>query len=230
MTVGLQTFLKVGLLFVFLSSTLVVSATEVGVERKRLRIGLFSAGDLTDWQTKVFSGKTRYQLVSDPEDSLVQVLKSTSHSSASGLVKKYRVDLNKTPFLQWRWRVAQPVQTNNEREKRQDDYAARIYVIVDGGFFAWNSIAINYVWAHGVESGSRWGNAFAPNNAKMIALRSKGDNLNQWYVEKRDVSKDFNDLYGKRVRYIDVIAIMTDTDNTQSNAESYYGDIYFSSH
>jgi len=126
MTVGLQTFLKSGLLSVFLSSTLVVSATEVGVERKRLRIGLFSAGDLTDWQTKVFSGKTRYQLVSDPEDSLVQVVKSTSHSSASGLVKKHRVDLVKTPFLQWRWRVSQAVQTNNEREKRQDDYAARM--------------------------------------------------------------------------------------------------------
>jgi len=30
------------------------------------------------------------------------------------------------------------------------------------------------------------------------------------------------------VRYIDVIAIMTDTDNSGQQAHAYYGDIYFS--
>jgi hypothetical protein len=32
----------------------------------------------------------------------------------------------------------------------------------------------------------------------------------------------------KTYRYIDIIAIMTDTDNSEKEAESYYGDIEFS--
>jgi hypothetical protein len=34
------------------------------------------------------------------------------------------------------------------RTQAGDDYAARIYVIHDGGLFAWRTRAINYVWAN----------------------------------------------------------------------------------
>ncbi len=197
-----------------------------------LVVGNFSKNTLADWDVKVFSGETRYNLVKEIKDTgnranTVTVLKAVSNTSASGLVKKIRVDLEKTPFLQWRWKVAKRIPVQNEMNKEQDDYAARVYVIVDGGFFAWNTMALNYVWANGVDKGVRWDNAFAAKHSKMIALRSKDDEIQHWYTEKRDVREDFERSFGESVRYIDVIAIMSDTDNTSSSAESYYGDIVF---
>jgi len=62
----------------------------------------------------------------------------------------------------------------------------------------------------------------------MMSIRSKEDRVHQWYSESRNVRDDFEVLFGKQVSYIDVVAIMTDTDNTGSSAESFYGDIYFS--
>ena len=205
-------------------------------------VGDFGENELKGWEVKVFSRETRYNLVTEIKDTdnknganadgvntvnAITVLKAISNNSASGLVKKIRIDLEKTPFLQWRWKVTKRIPVQNERNKEQDDYAARVYVIVDGGFFTWNTMALNYVWANGVGKGVRWDNAFAPKHSKMIALRSKDDAIQHWYSEKRDVREDFKRSFGKSVRYIDVIAIMSDTDNSSSSAESYYGDIVF---
>ncbi|MBV1922093.1 MAG: DUF3047 domain-containing protein [Pseudomonadales bacterium] len=206
--------------------------TSLWADTEDLAVGNFAENALVGWEVKVFSGKTDYDLVTEikdtaNKDSAVTVLRAISDASASGLVKKIRVDLKRTPFLEWRWKVTKRILVQNEMNKEQDDYAARIYVIVDGGFFAWNTMALNYVWANGVEKEARWDNAFAPKHSKMIALRSKDDAIDYWYTEKRDVREDFKRSFGEDVRYIDVIAIMSDTDNSSSSAESYYGDIVF---
>ena len=230
--VSLRNLLHISLrvcLSVFLSLSL-VSSLWAGTEG--IVVGGFSKNTLVNWKVKVFSGETRYNLVKEVKvtgnkGGAITVLKAVSNKSASGLIKKIRVDLKKTPFLQWRWKVAKRIPVQNEMNKEQDDYAARVYVIVDGGFFAWNTMALNYVWANGVDKGARWDNAFAPKHSKMIALRSKEDEIQHWYTEKRDVREDFKRSFGESVRYIDVIAIMSDTDNTSSSAESYYGDVVF---
>lgn len=196
-------------------------------QRSIVSVGRFSENDLVEWESQSFSGETQYKIVRD-DDSSDLVLKAISASSASGLVKRQRIDLRKTPYLHWRWKIAKQLSISNERKKTEDDYAARVYVIVDGGFFPWRTMAINYVWSHGVLKGQHWDNAFAPNQSKMISVRSKEDGVGLWYSEVRNVGEDFKALYGKAVTYIDVIAIMTDTDNTSLSAESFYGDVYFS--
>jgi hypothetical protein len=62
----------------------------------------------------------------------------------------------------------------------------------------------------------------------MLALRNNMDNTQQWYTEKRNVLADLQHVFGEPIRYIDGIAIMTDTDNAGGNAHSYYSHIYFS--
>jgi len=62
----------------------------------------------------------------------------------------------------------------------------------------------------------------------MVAVRTSSDKTETWYSEKRDVGADFKQLTGEGVRYIDAVAIMTDTDNSHDKAMAYYGDIYFS--
>ncbi|THB74615.1 MAG: DUF3047 domain-containing protein [Desulfobacteraceae bacterium] len=194
-----------------------------------LLAGHFSSGSgsLDDWSPKIFVKETRYNLV-DLEGQTA--LKAVSRQSASGLIKKIRVDLDQYPYLNWTWRIEQPLKGDfNEKEKGGDDYAARIYVVLSGGFAIWNTKALNYVWAKHADTNDVWPNAFAPKNAKMIAVRSGHDPVSTWVTEKRDIQADFKAIFGKEVSAIDAVVLMTDTDNTRNEAVAHYGDIFFSS-
>ncbi|MFH2124686.1 MAG: DUF3047 domain-containing protein [Pseudomonadota bacterium] len=197
-----------------------------GTEPMKTAIGDFATDGLKGWEEKSFSGKTEYQLVTDGTETVV---KATSQAAASGLFKKQRIDLQQTPYLNWRWRVDKTLQALNEQTKSGDDYGARIYVVVDGGLFFWQTKAINYVWASTSPKGKSWPNAFAGKSAMMLALRSSTDKTASWYQEKRDIAGDLKEFFGTEIRYIDAVAIMTDTDNSGQETIAYYGDIFFTS-
>ncbi len=192
-----------------------------------LTIGLFSQGNLSNWEKKEFVGETLYSqvLLGDKK-----VLKAISQNSASGLIKKMTVDLNKTPYLNWQWRIENRLfGSYDEKEKAGDDYAARLYIIISGGLAVWNTKAINYVWSKHSQKGESWPNAFAKKNSMMIALRSSGAPLSEWLVERRNIKEDFKIFFGKDIQYIHAISLMSDTDNTKNRVTAYYGDIFFSS-
>ena len=214
-----QLFLLTGLLFVF---CLTADANEM----QQLDVGQFSYGQLADWQEKSFSNETRYELA-EIDDK--RVLRARSNGSASGLYRKLRIDLYRYPFLNWEWRIENRLDTTNEQTRSGDDYAARIYVIVSGGLFFWRTRALNYVWANASASQSVWPNAFAGSNAMMMAVRSGQDGVSEWYAEKRNVLQDLKGIFGEDIRYVDAVALMTDTDNSRGRVTAYYGDIFFSS-
>jgi hypothetical protein len=191
----------------------------------RIRIGDFSSGSLQDWQAQSFKGQTQYRFV---EENGRKVLKADSSASASGLFKKQRIDLTKTPFLNWRWRIENGLGKLNEQVKSGDDYAARVYVVIDGGLAFWRKKALNYVWASSSPKGDIWPNAFAGKHVMMVALRSYEDRTAVWYEEKRNILEDLRKQFGEDISTIDAVAIMTDTDNAGGRATAYYGDIFFS--
>jgi hypothetical protein len=187
-------------------------------------IGNFSRGELSGWQEKVFNRKTDYTLVQIDDKTVVR---AESHQAASGLFKEIRVDLEKTPFLNWSWKIEQPLASRDEKIKAGDDFAARVYVVIKTGSWFWNLNAINYVWSSLNPIDSRWPNA-TTSKAWVIAVETGNRQAGQWKYEKRDVRQDYLDCFKQEIRYIDSVAIMTDTDNTGSSAVAYYGDIYFS--
>lgn len=188
-------------------------------------IGHFSAGSLDQWQSIAFKGQTEYRLI-DLEGS--KTLQAFSNDSASGLYKEQLIDLHKTPFMNWRWRIENRLGNINEQEKSGDDYAAHVYVVITGGLSYLNAKAINYVWASTSPKGRIWPNAFAGDRITMIALRSADDQTGVWHTEKRNILADLKQQFGEDIQYIDAVAVMTDTDNAQGKATAYYGDIYFS--
>ena len=186
------------------------------------------------WEHKVFEGETSYSIL---QYKGLRALKAVSDSTASVLFLKKKIDLQKTPFLNWRWLTEQKLPALNERSKGGDDFVARIYAVIDGGMLVWHAKSLNYVWSSTQSKGQVWNNAFAGSKEKMISVRGKDDKLGRWYSEKRNVYQDLIKHFGdkgseianlKVYRYIDVVAIMTDTDNSKSKAESYYGDVIFS--
>ena len=52
------------------------------------------------------------------------------------------------------------VEFPDEHAKAGDDFAARVYVIRDGGLLKWRTRAINYVWAGSSDEGQHWPNPF----------------------------------------------------------------------
>jgi hypothetical protein len=209
-----------GLCLIFVAATLKAEKPD-----NKLTIGNFSNGSWTGWNTKEFKGQTQYQIV---QIEGIQALKADSKGVASGLFYEQRIDLQKTPILNWRWRVEKPLANHDEQTKAGDDFAARVYVVVSGGLIFWNTKAINYVWSSTSPKQKTWPNPFAGDHAMMVAVRSSQDKTRAWYSEKRDIRADFKQLTGEEIRYIDAVAIMTDTDNSHGEATAYYGDVYFS--
>jgi hypothetical protein len=179
---------------------------------------------LNGWNEHSFKGHTRYRVV---DLDGIPLISARSDASASGLYKELRVDLRETPYLNWQWRIEKPLRGLDEQSKGGDDYSARVYVIQKGGLLPWRTKALNYVWSGSLPTGANWPNAYS-DRARMIAVRSAADSPGKLYSERRNVQADFQRYFGAPVDYIDVIAIMTDTDNSGRQAHAYYGDLFFS--
>ncbi len=203
-----------------------LSAAETERATSDIKIANFSKGDLSAWEEKSFKGNSQYTFVKSA-GQVGMVLQASTNGQASGLFKEVTVDLNKTPYLHWSWRVNDIFSGNDERSKDGDDYPARIYVVVSGGVFFWNTKAVNYVWSSNQPQGSEWPNAYT-GSAKMIAVQTGDEKVGQWVHERRNVREDLQRLFGDDLSHIDAVAVMVDGDNTGQTAMSYFGDIFFS--
>lgn len=210
---------KVQRLLVFLCTCLVQTTAWSGATEVQL------PANLDQWDKHSFKGETEYQFT---EIDGAPVIYAKSSGTASGLTKEIEIDLTKTPILHWRWQVKDTLSNVNEKIKSGDDYPARIYVVRKGGIMPWRTRAINYVWSSQNPVGSHWPNAYT-SQSQMLALRTGKQMAGQWVKEQRNVLSDFKKLFGEDITHVDVVAIMTDTDDSGQQAEAYYGDIYFSS-
>jgi len=208
---------------VILGAALLAVASSASAADEELMIGRYSSGDLRGWQTRSFKGETRYSF---DDKSGRRALFADSQGAASGLYREIRVDLNRTPWLNWSWRVDRVLNGVDERVKPGDDYPARVYVVVSGGAAFWKTRSLVYVWSSNQPAGATWNNAFT-SNARVMALRSGTKYAGRWVGEKRDIRADFRRLFGEDIDHIDAVALMTDTDNTGQSASAWYGDIYF---
>jgi hypothetical protein len=190
------------------------------------RIGMFAPGALADWEHKSFKGKTQYRLVGQ---GATRALEATCDATASAIARRTSVDLSKTPILRWQWRVDHIYAGLDGTTKGGDDYAARVYVIHDGGLLPWRTRAINYVWANSQPRGHHWPNAFT-DKAMMVAVQSGPPaDPTRWISESRNVREDFKRYYGLDLEQLDGVALMTDCDNSGRKGRAYYRDIRFTS-
>ena len=203
-------------LMLFVAATVAADTTRV--------IGDFAAGTLTGWTEKEFSGKTAYRLTQLDGNT---VLAAASNASASGFYRKINVDLTRTPYLNWSWRVDDILNGVDETTRGGDDYPARVYVIFSRGWFFWQTYALNYVWSSNQPAGTTWPNAYT-SHAVMLAVQSGKERTGTWVTNKRNVREDIKHYMGMDVSDIEAVAIMTDTDNSGQHVTAYYGDIWFS--
>ncbi|MES3039748.1 MAG: DUF3047 domain-containing protein [Pseudomonadota bacterium] len=168
------------------------------------------------------------------------VLYAQASNSMAGIIRKQRVDLDKTPILCWRWKVKASVAKADLSNKAGDDYAARIYVFYDVpaaqlGFGDRLKIklakslygaeiptaALNYVWDNKYPVGTLRANAYT-DRTRLLVIETGNAKAGQWLSEARDVRQDYLAAFGSKAPDVTGLAIATDTDNTHSDAEAWY--------
>lgn len=186
----------------------------------------FAGVDRGPWKMRVFDGRTRYAVVAGAGVDGGPALRATSEGSASVLYREIEVDLARTPYLRWSWRVTElPRGAAPETAKAGDDYAVRVYVVREGLLGRLDAHALNYVWSRRQAPGTRWPNAFTRRTI-MWAVDS-GRPTGGWARHTRDVRADWRAAFGSDIERIHGIALMTDADNTGSTAAALYGRIRF---
>lgn len=211
----------------FLLSLFVAGAALAQSADGDVLVGAFSQGSFANWQSRSFKGETKYQLVMD-SDSGLTVLAATTDGAASGRYRKIKIDLTKTPFLNWSWKVMNIFPGIDETVKSGDDFPARIYVVVERGLLGARSLALNYVWASQHSLGSEWPSPYT-SQVRLIASDSGSRRLGSWVHHKQNLRADLKKAFGEDITQIDAVAIMTDADDHKGRARTYYGDIWFSS-
>lgn len=179
--------------------------------------------DLNPWEVQTFKGETTYRIIDDMDGN--SVLFAESHASASGLIKRIKINPESYSVLKWRWKIEGVLDKGDARTKEGDDYAARVYVI----FPHWIkplTRTINYIWANQLPVGKAVANPYF-SRAMMLAVESGGGKAGQWVSEERNIINDYRRLFGEDPPEIGGVAIMTDTDNTGGSAQAWYDDLVF---
>lgn len=185
----------------------------------------FTPAQIAAWPTRSFEGETRYSLVTQ---SGQRVLQARAAGQASAKYLEREIDLSETPYLSWCWKVSGVYDGLDETTKAGDDYPARVYVVDKTGLLPWQIEAVNYVWSSNRPVGSQWVNAFT-DRAQLLALQSGDAKAGQWVAEVRNVRKDFAMLFDSQPKELVGVALMSDGDNAGGDATAWFSGLRFSS-
>ena len=193
----------------------------------KVNIFKFTETELSELEVRKVRGadsKTEYSVGSNNDGNF---LKAVADNAASGLGKKVKIDLNKTPIINITWKVEKDLAGIKENTKKGHDFAARVFVIKKTGATPLSNRAINYVFSSNNKVGF---NSPSPYTKKSIdnVLATTEENLNKWVTVKANVKEDFKRFHNLDVDQLDGLAIMSDTDNSKMKAVTYYQNIYFS--
>lgn len=185
---------------------------------------------------------TDYAIVRDGD---ADVLHADAKSAASMFMRDASVDLKKTPLVRWRWKLGKlPTGADNSVASKEDS-AARLVFTFDGDrsklpFFDRTKMSVAdslsgqempyatlmYVTSSVAPVGQRIENPHTRRVQMFVAGRAE-DALRRWQTIERDVAADYRTAFGEAPQRMIAYGVLTDSDNTQTESEAWYGDIVF---
>ena len=192
-----------------------------------IRVFEFTNEELAELEVRKVRGadnKTIYTVGSNDNGNF---LKAIADNAASGLGKEFKIDLNKTPFINITWKIEKNLSGIKENTKKGHDFAARVFAVKKTGATPLSNRAINYVFSSNNKIGF---NSKSPYTKKSVdyVLATTINTSNEWVTVKSNVKEDFKRFHDLDVNELDGLAIMSDTDNSKMIAVTYYQNIYFS--
>ena len=151
-------------------------------------------------------------------------LAAHSKGDAVQIGREVEIDLRRYPFLRWRWRVARLCNGGDERYKKSGDSAAAVYVVFPT-WKMWKPKALKYVWsASTLPKGYRTESPYS-SDTKIIVLENRNASLGTWIQEWVNILRDYEKYWGKNLKPVKLIGVMSDSDNTRSEAVADYDDL-----
>jgi hypothetical protein len=196
------------------------------------------------WQAWALPSKRQTQFKRVKLDGRDAIYASAA-SSASLMRKKMHVDAAELGTLKFSWRTAMLIEAADMAERDTEDSVVRVILSFEGDRSKFSnknrmlsdlSLALTgeempyatlmYVWCNTRPTGSVITNPRTDRIRKLVVESGKG-NLGKWLDYERDIRADFIQAFGEEPGALTGIALMTDTDNTQSKATAWYGPISF---
>lgn len=201
---------------------------------------LLGARDLSRWSVRPLTDHpVRYDAQSKNGRFLIH---ATSRSAASFFVRHVTFSPSEFPCVEWDWRVDCPVRGEDLTTKGGNDCSARILVGFKGdwseaGYLERRAVRreieetgyeppgtfLVYVWAHSLPEGTVRDDPHVGPRAKVLVVTAGEGKQGIWQHVRRNMADDYRKVFGCEPPPVISIALLTDTDDTQSEAESDYG-------
>jgi hypothetical protein len=166
------------------------------------------------WKSRGGDASEVYRVRSNHET----YLEATATKSAVAIAKEFGYDPKEYPFLQWQWRALVLPKGGDERFKETGDSAAGIYVIFEGLI---RPDTLKYVWSTSLPLGTTLESPYN-SKVKVVVLRNQSSPLGEWVSESVNVYEDYRRLFGKEPKPVQAIGLLSDSDNTGSQAVAHY--------
>lgn len=198
----------------------------------------------SSWVHFPFPGKAattyRYALDEGRDAMLAQ-----SRSSSSMLRCDVRLVPQELGFVHFSWKVPELLRHADVSVPEHDDSPVRILLTFEGDrstFSVKNALlselaslllgeplpyaTLVYVWSNQQPLESVI-HSQRTDRVRSVVVESGGQHLNQWRNYERDIRADFKKAFGEAPGALLRVAIMTDSDNTQSQTAAWYGVLSF---
>jgi hypothetical protein len=175
-------------------------------------VGQFPA----DWKVRKDAGKSIYVV---QEEGGLRFLHAHAKDQGIQAARQQEWDLNHYPVLAWAWRPIEYPKGADEKDGRNDS-ALSVYFMV-----SYSSIrgpkAVKYIWSEVVPVGTRLSSNGGLTQVRV--LRSGTQQRGQWVEERVNVRDDWLAYFEEKdVPKPAGIAVLTDSDDTDSSAQGDY--------
>ena len=198
--------------------------------------------DQVKWDLVKIPGKvpTQYSVV---RLSNRRSLMASASSSASMLRKDLRIEPEQLNALNFSWQIQKLIEGADMAHRDYDDSPVRLVLAFDGDrsqFSPKNAMlselthalsgrpmpyaTLMYVWCNQRPVDSVIQNP-RTDRIRKIVVESGAGRLNQWISYERNIRADYEKAFGEPPGALIGIGLMTDSDNTRSQAQAWYGPI-----
>ncbi len=194
------------------------------------------------WQHRTFPGKAQNQFAYLKLDGR-SAMGVKSSSSASMLRKVVSIEPAQLDAIRFSWKVPALIADADMALSGKDDSPVRLVLAFDGDRSKLSArdrmlselayaitgedmpyATLMYVWCNTREPGSVVTNPRTDRIRKLV-LESGPKRLNRWLDYERDIRADYLKVFGEEPGRLIAVGIMTDTDNTKSTAQAWYGPV-----
>jgi len=194
------------------------------------------------WEHRAFPGKKSTQFHYERKDGRDTVA-ARSEASASMLRRQTRVEPQDLGHVRFSWLVPELIPGADMARRDAEDAPVRIVLAFDGDRTRLSPrdamlselartltgeempyATLMYVWCNDRQPGTVIHNPRTDRIRKLV-VESGANRLNHWLEYERDVRADYERVFGEKPGALIGVAIMTDSDNTQSHARAWYGPV-----